>query len=279
MNSPTASSFRPLFKLTAILVTAAVTFGSQVIGSATGMLGLSGFILLFALLDAGQALGSGAGRENSVSNTDIGEFVRRLFGPAVAPFYVLLVATSLYVSSSRASSDAKATIDPFSSSTTSMCGSRCGSSKSGGCGTGGCGASSGGSCGCGSKSPSQRSNEHPSTPSAPTAARPSVAPPRPRATVAPGMSLPGLNPPIGTVRQGSVASPNAGAESSPNAAPAPGSPSGPVRPASTITPSKPSGSTPNLPNPAPQKPADVLKSAEDRPAPPSPKPPAAASAP
>jgi hypothetical protein len=240
MNSPTPFPFSPLFKLSAVLFAAAVAFGSTDASSARSFLNLAGFIILFALLDAGQAAGAGAGREACVTNTDIGEFVRRLFGPAVGPFYVLLAAVTFSVVMARPVGGPEVVSAPHSPW---MCGSSksggCGSGGSAGCGSGGCGAASGGSCGCSSgKASGSTSGTRTAQTPAPAGSRPVQNVPRPRSVVPPGATLPGIGA-AGKPLPPAIIPPSANGSATPWAGlpVTPGSAIGPLKPATAPAPS------------------------------------------
>lgn len=114
---------------------------------------LAVFMLLIALLDAGQAAGLAESSRDVNAKADPQAFWNRFLGISGAPFYLalmILVFVSTQSRESHGGADDPLRLQALAASG-GMCGGGCGSGG-GGCGSGGCGSSKGGSCGCGSKS-------------------------------------------------------------------------------------------------------------------------------
>ena len=202
----------PIMKLFALALLAWAVLGTQASGGLAALL-LGILLFLLALLDAGHVVPPGAGREMPLNDADIGALVRRLFGVAVGPFYLVLIVLACagilgkedHQTMRQGGGETYQTQRAQAEAT--MCGGHgCGSA--GGCGTGGCGASSGGACGCGGgakKAPAPKPKPVISTPEAKARAEAMQK----RTMSIPTANLPGIGPNAKPLPPGLVPNPNA----------------------------------------------------------------------
>lgn len=180
---------------------------------------LACLLVLLAVLDAGQAVGSGhsekgrVGVDGGVTDADIGALVRRLFSVAVGPFYLVLAVLACLGIAGRGDGQTRRQGEGETwrlgdgqsmkaQAETTMCGGH-------GCGTGGCGASSGGACGCGGgakKSSTPKAKPTPAISQQEVKVRTEAI--QKRTMTAPPASLPGIGPDAKPLPPGLTPNPN-----------------------------------------------------------------------
>lgn len=271
----------PTIKLFAVFLVAWAALGTTATGGLAALT-VGVLLVLLAVLDAGQAVGSEdsekrrVGVDGGVTDADIGALVRRLFGVAVGPFYLVLGVLACLGIAGRGDGQTRRQAEGETwgwgdsqsmkaQAEATMCGGHgCGSGA--GCGTGGCGASSGGACGCGSgakKSSTPKAKPAPAISQQEVKARTEAI--QKRTMTTPAANLPGIGPDAKPLPPGLTPNPNV--ELPPSAqklldapkAPVPNPPApsaGAPLPAAASKPAPPSESTPVVtPPPAPPAPA------------------------